>query len=137
MSYAMAAPLQAAVYQLLSTDAALTALVGGAIHDGLPAGALPETYVSLGAEAVRDRSDREGAGASHRFTVSVISEAQGFAAAKQAAAAICDALEDAAPALDRGRVVGIWFERAQARRTGSAGQIRRIDLKFRARVEDA
>jgi len=137
MSYAMAAPLQAAVYQLLSGDAALAALVGGAIYDGLPAGALPETYVSLGAETVRDRSDREGAGALHRFTVSVISEAQGFAAAKQAAAAVGAALVDATPALSRGRVVGIWFERAQARRTGSAGQIRRIDLKFRARVEDA
>jgi len=137
MSYAMAAPLQAAVYQLLSGDAALAALVGGAIYDGLPAGALPETYVSLGAETVRDRSDREGAGALHRFTVSVISEAQGFAAAKQAAAAVGAALVDATPALRRGRVVGIWFERAQARRTGSAGQIRRIDLKFRARVEDA
>ncbi|MDF1716419.1 MAG: DUF3168 domain-containing protein [Antarcticimicrobium sp.] len=137
MSYAMAAPLQAAVYQLLSGDAALAALVGGAIYDGLPAGALPETYVSLGAETVRDRSDREGAGALHRFTVSVISEAQGFAAAKQAAAAVGAVLVDATPALSRGRVVGIWFERAQARRTGSAGQIRRIDLKFRARVEDA
>jgi len=137
MSYAMAAPLQAAVYQLLSTDSALTALVGGAIHDGLPAGPLPETYVSLGPEVVRDSSDRDGAGALHRFTVSVISEAEGFAAAKAAAAAIGAALVDATPALSRGRVVGIWFERAQARRTGSAGQIRRIDLKFRARVEDA
>ena len=137
MSYAMAGPLQAAVYQLLAADAALTALVGDAIYDGLPAGSLPETYVSLGPEAVRDRSDREGAGAQHRFTVSVLSAAQGFATAKAVAAAICDAMEGAAPVLSRGRVVGIWFERARAFRTGSAGQVRRIDLNFRARVEDA
>lgn len=137
MSYAMAGALQAAVYQLLAADTALAALVGDAIYDGLPAGAVPETYVSLGPEAVRDRSDREGAGAQHRFTVSVLSEAQGFASAKAVAAAVCDALEGAVPALHRGRVVGIWFERARARRTGSAGQIRRIDLNFRARVEDA
>ncbi len=136
MSCAMSGPLQAAVYQLLAADAALAAVVGGAIYDGLPAGPLPETYVNLGPEVVRDRSDREGAGALHRFTISVISEAQGFAAAK-AAAAIGDVLVDAVPSLSRGRVVGIWFERAQARRTGSAGQIRRIDLNFRARVEDA
>ncbi|TDE40319.1 DUF3168 domain-containing protein [Antarcticimicrobium sediminis] len=137
MSCAMSGPLQAAVYQLLAADAALAAVVGGAIYDGLPAGPLPETYVNLGPEVVRDRSDREGAGALHRFTISVISEAQGFAAAKAAAAAIGDVLVDAVPPLSRGRVVGIWFERAQARRTGSAGQIRRIDLNFRARVEDA
>jgi len=136
MSYAMAGALQAAIYQLLAADTALAALVGGAIYDGLPAGALPETYVSLGPEAARDRSDREGAGALHRVTISVVSEAQGFATAKAVAAAICDALEDAAPALSRGRVVGIWFERARALRTGSAGQARRIDLNFRARVED-
>lgn len=136
MSYALAEPLQAAVYQLLSADAALAALVGGAIYDGLPAGPVPELYVSLGDEAVRDRSDSAGAGALHRFTVSVISEAQGFAAAKAVAAAICDALEGAAPGLSRGRLVGLWFERASARRSGSAGQIRRIDLIFRARVED-
>ncbi|TDK49839.1 DUF3168 domain-containing protein [Antarcticimicrobium luteum] len=136
MSYAMSGPLQAAVYQLLAADPALTAVVGGAIYDGLPAGPLPETYVNLGPEVVRDRSDREGAGALHRLTISVISEAPGFAAAKAAAAAIGDVLVDATPALSRGRVVGIWFERARARRTGSAGQIRRIDLNFRARVED-
>ena len=136
MSYAMAGALQAAVYDLLSNDAALAALVGGAIYDGLPAGTVPETYVSLGQETVRDRSDKGGAGALHRFTVSVVSTAQGFSTAKQAAAAISDALADAAPPLSRGRVVGIWFERASAERTGSAGEIRRIDLKFRARVED-
>lgn len=136
MSYAMAGALQAAIYQLLAADTALTALVGDAIYDGLPSGSLPETYVSLGPEAVRDRSDREGAGAQHRVTISVVSAAQGFAAAKAAAAAVCDALADAAPVLERGRVVGIWFERARAQRTGSAGQARRIDLNFRARVED-
>jgi len=136
MSYAMAGVLQAAIFGVLANDAALGALVGGAIHDGLPAGAVPETYVSLGPEAVRDRSDKGGAGALHRVTISVVSTAQGFSTAKAAAAAVCDALEGAAPVLSRGRVVGIWFERARARRTGGAGEVRRIDLNFRARVED-
>lgn len=136
MSYALAGPLQVAVYQILSAEPALAALVGTAIYDGLPPGTVPETYVSLGDEVVRDRSDRDGAGALHRFTVSVISEAQGFATAKAAAAAICDALDAAAPVLSRGRVVGLGFERATAKRSGSTGQGRRIDLIFRARVED-
>ena len=36
--------------------------------------------------------------------------------------------------LGRGRLVGIWFRRADARRR-EQGTMRRIDLSFRARVE--
>ncbi|GHG87296.1 DUF3168 domain-containing protein [Pseudodonghicola xiamenensis] len=137
MSYALAGPLQAAIYQVLVADSALDTLVAGAIYDGLPAGPIPETYVSLGAEEVRDSSDKSGAGALHRFTVSVISEAAGFATPKVVAAAVSDALEGVTPSLSRGRLVGLWFEKAVAKRSGSTGQGRQIDLIFRARVEDA
>ncbi len=136
MSYGVSAALQAAIYQQLAGDAQVSALVGGAIYDALPAGTLPETYVTLGPEEVRETSDRSGAGAMHRFTVSVVSETAGFSAAKVLAGAVCDALEGAALTLDRGRLVGLWFERASARRTGTGGAIRQIDVKFRARVED-
>ncbi|CUJ89143.1 hypothetical protein RUE5091_00826 [Ruegeria denitrificans] len=136
MSYGVSAALQAAVYQQLSGDAQVSTLSGGAIYDAVPAGAVPPTYVSLGPEEVRDASDRSGAGAMHRFTVSVMSEASGFGAAKTLAGAVCDALEGAALALDRGQLVGLWFERASARRTGTGGAVRQIDLRFRARVED-
>ncbi|WP_120632836.1 DUF3168 domain-containing protein [Ruegeria sp. EL01] len=136
MSYGVSAALQAAVYQQLSTDADVAALSGGAIYDAVPAGVVPQTYVTLGPEDVRAASDRSDEGAVHRFTVSVVSEAAGFGAAKTLAGAVCDALENASPALDRGRLVGLWFERARARRTGTGGAIRQIDLRFRARVED-
>jgi len=136
MSYALAESLQAAVFARLSTSPALGALVGGAIFDTPPPGELPETYVTLGPETVRDASDREGAGAVHRFTVSVVSEAAGFATAKAVAAAVGDVLLHQAPAPNRGRLVGLWFERATVRRSGRAGRLRRIDLRFRARVED-
>ncbi len=136
MSYGMAAALQSAVYQHLQGDAGVSGLVGTAIYDALPPGGLPQTYVSLGPEDVRDRSDSTGDGALHRFTVSVVTESAGFGAAKSVAAAICDALVDADLSLSRGRLVGLWFERAVAKRTGKAGRIRRIDLRFRARVED-
>ena len=36
MSYAVTGALQAAVYQVLVTDPALTDLIGGAVHDALP-----------------------------------------------------------------------------------------------------
>ena len=135
MSYGITAVLQAAVYQRLISDAALTALAGGAIYDAVPPGPLPDLYVTLGPEDVRDRSDGTGAGALHRFTVSVVTGAAGFQAAKAAAAAISDALTGADLSLARGRLVAIWFHRARARREG-AGNMRRIDLTFRARVDD-
>lgn len=136
MSYGVASALQQAVYQRLLADPGVTAVVGAGVYDALPPGPVPRTYVSLGPEDVRDRSDAEAAGALHRFTISVISEAAGFAEAKAAAGAVGDALLNTPLALSRGRLVGLWFERASARRSGSAGQVRRIDLRFRARVED-
>ncbi len=136
MSYGMAAALQGAVYQHLLADATVAGLVGTAIYDALPAGDLAQTYIALGPEDVRDRSDKTGTGALHRFTISVVTEVAGFGAAKSVAAAVTDALVDADLTLARGRLVGLWFERATARRSGKAGRVRRIDLRFRARLED-
>lgn len=135
MSYAVAAALQEAVFQQLEGDAALDAIVGDAIYDAIPAGTLPAIYVVLGAETARDRSDKTGSGAAHDLNVSVITGQQGFSQAKQAAAAINDALADADLSLSRGRLVGLWFLRAKAKRDTSDGT-RRIDMIFRARVED-
>ncbi len=134
MSYGMAAALQAAVFDRLAGDAALAALVGGAVHDAVPPGEGPGTFVLLGPEEARDASDVTGPGAEHRFTVSVISRKAGFATAKAAAAAVSDALAGADLVLARGRLVGLWFLSARARREGG-GAVRRIDLIFRARVE--
>lgn len=134
MSYGVSAALQAAIFQRLSGDAALSALVGGAIYDVVPAGPLPGTHVSLGPEEVRDRSDGSGSGAEHRLTVSVVSEAAGFQQAKTAAGIVADLLDGSAPSLVIGRVVSVRFLRARAYRV-DAGKGRRIDLTFRARVE--
>ncbi|MEC7259422.1 MAG: DUF3168 domain-containing protein [Pseudomonadota bacterium] len=136
MSYAIGGALQAAVYQHLSSDPALTALVGDAIYDALPTGTMPDLYVMIGEEDMRDRSDVSGHGALHFLRVSVVTEVAGFASAKAAAAVIADRLSDAELTLERGRLVGLWFERASARRIGTAARMRRIDLRFRARVED-
>lgn len=134
MSYALAAPLQMAVYQRLVTDAALDALVGGNVFDAVPQGTLPRLYVALGPETVEDASDTSGAGAWHEFVISVVTENAGFQTAKEAAAAVSDALDRANLELARGRLVGLWFRRAKAARESG---LRRIDLTFRARVEDA
>jgi hypothetical protein len=135
MSYGMAAALQTALYQHLAADPALTALTGGAIFDAAPRGAVPDLYITLGPEEARERGDGSGAGAEHRVSVSVVSAGAGFLAAKQAAAIVSDSLEAAAPSLDRGRLVSLTFLRARARRSRD-GKTRRIDLTFRARVDD-
>ncbi|MDJ0627300.1 MAG: DUF3168 domain-containing protein [Rhodobacter sp.] len=135
MSYAMAAALQAAVFAHLDADPALDALVGDAIYDAAPQGSVPELYVTLGPEDVRDRSDATGPGAMHDFVVSIVTDAAGFQLAKDAAAVVSDALVDAPLTLSRGRLVGLRFLKARAQRLSNGGQ-RKIDLRFRARVED-
>ncbi len=135
MSYGVAAALQAAVFQRLTADAALVALVGPAIFDAVPSGSLPPLYVVLGAEDVRDASDKTGGGAEHTFAVSVLTQSAGFSTAKQVAAAVSDALVDAPLNLSRGRLVALNFYKAKAARIGTA-DMRRINLIFRARVAD-
>lgn len=135
MSYGVSSALQAAVYQHLAADTALAALVGSAIYDALPSGTLPSTYVTLGPEDVRERSDKGGHGALHTLTVSVVTDTAGFQAAKDVAAAISDALVDADLTLARGSLIYMNFDRAVARLEGTGTQ-RRIDLRFRARVQD-
>lgn len=135
MSYAIAAALQAAIYQALQADATLAGLVGSAIYDAAPPGAVPPLYVSLGPETVRERGDKGAGGAYHDVDVSVVSDAPGFLAAKQVAVAISDVLSDASLTLSRGQAVAIWFRSARARRVQDA-DTRRIDLSFRAYVTD-
>ncbi len=135
MSYGIALALQVAVFEQLSSDAALAALIGDAIYDEVPAGAIPATYVALGAEVALDRSDQTSDGALHRFTVSVVSDLAGFAPAKAAAVAVSDALHNAELSLGRGHLVSMLFERAAASKE-EAANLRRIDLRFAARVED-
>ncbi|MDM7970945.1 MAG: DUF3168 domain-containing protein [Paracoccaceae bacterium] len=134
MTYAAAAALQEAVFAHLAADPDVTALLGGAIHDALPAGPLPPLYLSLGPEVARDRSDATAQGAEHEITLSVVADAAGFHLAKAAAAAVCDALLDPDLVLARGRLVGMHFIRATAKR--DSGGRRRIDLTFRARLDD-
>jgi len=135
MSYAMASALQEAVFLHLEAEPNVVALVGDAIYDTAPAGALPGTYVTIGPEDVRDRSDCTQAAAAHDFTISVVTDSAGFQKVKAVASAISDALIDAPLTLSRGRLVGLNFLRAKADRLAKGTQ-RKVDLRFRALVED-
>lgn len=135
MSYAVSAALQSAVFATLSADPDVSALVGGAVYDALPSGTLPGLYVSLGPEDVRSEDDKTGTGSAHRFVISVVTDVPGFRAAKEAAGAVSDALHEADMVLSRGRLVSLRFQRARAYQIDNSTG-RRIDLTFRARVED-
>lgn len=135
MSYVIAPALQTAIFQHLAADTTLSGQLGGALYDAIPPATPPATYALIGVEEVLDRSDKTGSGAEHRLTISVVTNASGFLAAKQVAARICDLLDAPTLVLARGRLVGLWFDRAAARKI-EGDQTRRIDLRFRARVED-
>jgi len=130
MSYGAAPALQQAVFQRLTGFPALAAV---AIYDAVPPSATG-TFVLIGPEEARDQSDKSGAGAEHQLVISVITDATGFLSIKTIASDISDALIDAPLMLARGTLVNLMFLRASARRI-EEGEIRRIDLTFRARVQ--
>ncbi len=136
MSYAVSAALQGAIYDALTGAVAVTDLVGTHIYDAMPSGTVPSLYISIGAETVRAANDKTGTGALHDVRIAVVTDVQGFAAAKEVAAAISDVLHDADLALARGRLIYLNFDRAVADRS-DAGAGRTIALRFKARVEDA
>lgn len=136
MTLRHAGALQSAVFARLATDPALGALVGGAVYDAPPEQAEPAAlaHVTLGEERVRPFDTKTSRGARHEFAVTVHSGADGFAAAKAAAAAVCEALVDAPLVIETGRLVSIAFVRAAAER-GPAPEKRRVSLLFRAVID--
>ncbi|QHQ34556.1 DUF3168 domain-containing protein [Algicella marina] len=139
MSYRYSAALQTAVYAALTGDAGVIAVLGDAIYDAPlpgPATEIPETYALIGEERVRDGSTKTNDGAVHELTVSVFTAAEGFRTAKEAAGAICAALDDGDLTLDVGHLVALRFLSARADRK-SARTPRRIVLRFQAVIEAA
>ncbi len=134
MSYAMSAAMQEAVFNALSGDVVLGALIGTAIYDAPPVPA-DQTYILLGADVAKDRSSGTHKGATLDFEVNVMSDVHGFETAKLVAAAICDVLIDADLTLSRGSLVNMKFLKSRARR-GVSPEQRRIALVFRAILDD-
>lgn len=141
MTAALSWPLQAALFQRLSADPTLLGILGpGRIFDAPPHADGPDAtrppYVLLGDESVGRWSDKSATGAVHDLVLRIISGGEGYAEAKQIAAAVSDALADAGLDLSRGRVVRLTFRSASARRNLD-GVRRQIDLRYRAVLEDA
>lgn len=127
--------MQTAIFGTLRSDARLAEAIGAALYDATPSGTVPDVYVVLGEEEVRDRFDKTGDGSWHDLTISVVTEVASFRRAKEVAGLIADILDGPKPEMTRGRVVGLWFLRARARRS-CKGDRRQIDLRYRVQVED-
>ncbi|MEM1360144.1 MAG: DUF3168 domain-containing protein [Pseudomonadota bacterium] len=135
MSYQAAAALQRALFQHLTAADVPTDLADVPVVDSLIAGALPETYVALGPERVRDASTKTTRGAEHRVIINVTSAKGGFQKVKQIAGAVCVQLDKTLPTLDVGTLCAFDFVRAQAAR-GQSGAARGIELIFRAVIDE-
>lgn len=136
MTYALAWPLQEAVFGLLSGDAGLAALVSG-IYDAAPQqmAEADGLYVTLGDELAEDWSTATDAGALHTVLISVHAPRRGFSDAKQVAGRVSDLMTGGTMAPSRGLVIQTRFVDARTARAENDA-LRRIDMRFRVTVED-
>jgi hypothetical protein len=126
--------LQKAVFQTLSADGGLTALLGGSrIYNDVPRGAaLP--YVTLGESTVRDWSTGSDEGHEHLLTIAVWSRAYGEREVHQILAAVEAALDDAALTVAGARLVNLRHEFSEIRRDAD-GETSRGLMRLRAVTE--
>ena len=139
MTYAISWSLQQGIYAMVCNDPDCASSLGNRVFDAAPLqaeGGIPdEVYMTFGDEEVQDWSSGSTNGAIHTISISVHAPRHGFSDAKQAAAAISDAILSGAIPLARGAVVNVRFVDARTVRQ-EADAFRRIDLRFRITVQD-
>lgn len=108
--------LQQALHQALTSDAALTALLGGPrIWDHVPRG-VAYPFISIGVTSERDWSTGSDTGGEHIMTLHVWSKAAGRHESDAISAAVRDVLHDAPLALAGCRLVNLRHELTDVRR---------------------
>lgn len=139
MTYALAWPLQQAVFHMLCEDAVCANYFSHRIYDAAPpftGEPVPEgIYLLFGDEEAVDWSTSTDSGAVHTLRLTINAPRQGYSEAKQAASAVCDAILSGDPAMSRGRIVNIRFVDAKTKRAEKDG-LRQIELRFRVVTED-
>jgi hypothetical protein len=128
--------LQKAIFDALSADAALTALLEpGRIYDDVPQGS-PLPYISLGQATAQDWSTGSEEGTEHLLTVHVWSGARGKKQAHEILGAIRAALHDRPLTLAGHRLVNLRHEHSEVRRAPDGETIHGL-ARFRAVTEPA
>jgi uncharacterized protein DUF3168 len=128
--------LQEAVFERLSTDAAITALAGaGKIVDGRPVRKEPP-FIAFGDWRVDDFSTGTEIGGEHRFEIEVWSDGAGKKQAAAIAQAVIAALHDAALSVPGFHLVNLRHLRTRTGRETRSRHIR-ARVEFRAVLEPA
>ncbi|MCZ7595261.1 MAG: DUF3168 domain-containing protein [Hyphomicrobium sp.] len=128
--------LQQAIYQALTNDGPLVALLGAArVWDDVPErAAFP--YVTFAAGTERDWSTGGEAGAEHAVTLHVFSRAGGRKEAQEIIAALRAVLHEAALTLTGQRLINLRHEASDVRRDADGETYHGI-VRFRAVTEPA
>lgn len=135
MSYKFQDSLQSQIYTTLINDSEILATTNGAIFDAAPSdGDLPEVYIRIGNEYVRDRSSATHQQTEIQFEISVFSKNQGFIKAKILSSQISALMKLDNLHLEHGHLVGVWFQNAQTYRL-EKGNLRQIKLWFKAYID--
>lgn len=139
MTYALAWPLQQALYDAIRADPECAGYLGDRIYDAAPpwdgdagAGGL---YLTLGDETASDWSTGSDRGARHQVVLTVHAPRRGFAEAKQAAAAVADVVLEGPVMPARGRIVSVRFQGARTRRA-EGDALRQVEMRFAVTMED-
>ena len=134
MAASAAWSLQESIYLALTTDAPLTALLGGAnVFDDVPQD-VSFPYVTLAQSEARDWSTGTEDGSEHIVTVQVWSRAGGKKDVQGIVQAIKDVLHDADLALTDHRLINLRQELSEARLEAD-GETYRATLRYRAVTE--
>ena len=126
--------LQQAIFDALTGDAPLIALLGAArIYDDVPQ-RTPHPYVTIGQSTIRDWSTGTDDGAEHLLTLHVWSRAGGRREAHEIMGALRDAVHDRLLPLAGHRLVNLRHELSEARREADGDTYHGI-VRFRAVTE--
>ena len=139
MTYALAWPLQEALFALITSDPSCNSFFGSRVYDfAQPFGDEAEAegpYLIIGDEEARDWSTASDDGAVHTVRLDVWAPRLSFDEAKRAAGAVSDAVLTGDILPTRGRVINARFIDAKTRRTENDA-LRGIQMRFRIVVED-
>jgi hypothetical protein len=134
MTLSSVVALRKGLHSVLSADASLSAMLGGArVFDEAPRGVEPP-YVTFGDARTRDWSTASDRGAEHFAVVDVWSVQRGEREALSIAARVQDLLDDVALVLENHHLVNLRFVQIETRRENQ-GRFTRASLRFRAVTE--
>ena len=131
-----AAALRAAIYDALTADAALGALLGGPKVYDEPPRSVTFPYVTVGEARVTDFSTGSEPGEEHQLTLHAWSRQGGHREAHLISGALLQALDDAPLALAEHHPVNLRFATADVRREAD-GRTYHALVRFRAMTEPA